>query len=84
MTHRCTHKSAVFDVSVTRFAACEGTAPDYFFVARIARVAGDRRIAVCGPDGRRDFYGPTEDWALRNARALLDSGLWHENVPQAA
>jgi hypothetical protein len=57
---------------------------DLIFVARIDRILNGRLIAVRQHDGRREVYGSSEAWALRNARALLDGGAWREDTVAAA
>jgi outer membrane protein assembly factor BamB len=57
---------------------------DRIFVARIDRISDGRLIAVRQRDGRREVYGSSELWAMRNARAVLESGVWHEDTIAAA
>lgn len=42
-----------------------------FFVACTSRIDGCRLVPVTNALGRREVYGPTEAWAVRNARDLL-------------
>lgn len=42
-----------------------------FFVACISRIDGCRLVPVTSALGRREVYGPTEAWAVSNARDLL-------------
>jgi hypothetical protein len=53
------------------------------FVARIRNITGETPVAVLEKGtSRRDFFGQTEPWALKNARDLLDWGCWIvENEP---
>ncbi len=54
---------------------------DRIFVALISRLEdGRRRLAVCQHDGRREVYGSSEAWALRNAEELLKSGAWRDEA----
>lgn len=57
---------------------------DRIFVARIDRLSEGRLVAVRQHDGRREVYGSSELWALRNAKALLESGAWREDHVVAA
>ena len=45
-----------------------------FFEAHIGRLGPTGLVPVANGLGRNEVYGPTEAWAVRNARDLLDAG----------
>ena len=60
----------VFQIDVCAIpGTAEGVAQ--FFVAYINRFDGSRLVPVTNGHGRREVYGPTEAWAVRNARDVL-------------
>jgi hypothetical protein len=66
-----------FRIDVTAVQA-DSTRPN-IFVATVTRVDRTRPTPVVRLDnGEREIYGPSEAWALSNARALLDEGSWRE------
>lgn len=79
-THEHRMKDEVFEIDISPLT--DGS-HEYLFVARIARRCGDRVVPVCQQSGRREVYGSTEEWALRNAEALLDSGCCHDMADAA-
>ena len=62
----------MFDIDVAPMPLC-GCPFAPFFVARISRFARADRVPAARQLDRREAYGPTEDWALQNARDLLAS-----------
>ena len=64
-----------FEIDITPIPG--GLGP--LFVARISTVQAQDRVRVAmSPDGRHEVYGPSESWALANARALLRAGALRE------
>jgi hypothetical protein len=54
-----------------------------FYAACIQRIDGEHLVSVCQHDGLSEVLGSSEQWALRNAKALIDSGAWHDTVVAA-
>jgi hypothetical protein len=53
--------------------------PGPLFVARIARIENHYRVRLTrSSTGRYEVYGPSESWALANARAVIRTGAWRE------
>jgi hypothetical protein len=66
-----------FRIDVMPVATDDG---DCIFSARAYRITGANAVPVRRRDGTLEIYGPTEEWALRNARALLDGTDWYEDA----
>lgn len=60
----------VFEIDVAPMTSTGGTAAQ-FFVACIRQIDHPERVPVMGRLRRCEAYGPTEAWALQNARDLL-------------
>ncbi|MCR4373692.1 MAG: hypothetical protein NUW22_02470 [Acidobacteria bacterium] len=65
----------VFEIDVCAMAqGCDAVSP--FFVAYVSRLDRSELVPVMSALGRREVYGPTEAWAVQNARDLLASNSW--------
>jgi hypothetical protein len=65
------------DVSAIRVIP---SGPPVLFAALIARLGEGSAVPVVRADNeQREVYGPTEDWAVRNACTLVDRGGWYED-----
>lgn len=60
----------VFEIDVTPMTSSSDIAAQ-FFVACIRQVDHAELVPVMSRLRRREVYGPTEAWALQNARDLL-------------
>jgi len=78
--HEC--KGERFEIDVDGLRLDDARAPQCF-IARIRKVSGTRpKVVVEKGRRRREVYGHTEAWALRNAQVVLDCGNWTvENEP---
>ena len=62
-----------FEINVVPMTLSDGLfAP--FFVAHISRFEETARVPIRSHLGKCEVYGPTEAWALQNARDLLAAG----------
>lgn len=65
----------IFEIDVCAMSwANDGVAQ--LFVAYVSRFDRTALVPVTNALGRREVYGPTEAWAVRNARDMLASNTW--------
>ncbi len=69
----------IFEIDVCAMSwANDGVAE--FFVAYVSRFDRTALVPVTNTLGRREVYGPTEAWAVRNARDMLASNTWRAST----
>jgi len=84
---RCVHhaQGRVFEIDVVPVEMDSGRGPaTRVFVAYMHLTHDARGTGVRCTSGPREVYGVTEDWALRNARGILDAGAFRleaDDVP---
>ena len=72
----------LFEIDVVKFPAPDELAP--LFVATVCRLDCGRPVPFAAELGRREIYGPTEDWAVKNACDCVASLLRHQQESEGA
>lgn len=60
-------RGQLFEIDVVSFPASLSGELAPLFVATVCRLDCGRSVPFAAELGRREIYGPTEDWAVRNA-----------------